>query len=333
MSPYDVTPDDQPLDVAAVTADDRVVEQLRRSLSPDAAVIWDDEDDADDPAFALLRTLQLDVSDDLPLGQVLPREVTPLLPRQRRLGRGATLAAVAAGVLSLGGVAAAATPGHPLAGVRAAVTSAVTSVVDAITPDAPVGPKPAEARKTNRPAAKPATPRGEATAAAVRSASAERQVRQNLAKAADFLAAGKDAAAAEQLDAAERKLHLVTDPSTRAKLAAELAALRSRLAVPHPARSQGAPADKGSSDGKGGGKGPDGRDSGKKGVSSSGKGTGAGQRTAGQSGDGQSGDGQSVRHTPAPAPTHDVRSGKTSTTDVRSPLPKVDGKASTGNRS
>lgn len=58
MSRYDVTPDDDPLDVRAVSDDDVRVELLRHALSPDAAVVWDDEDDELDPAFALLRALR-----------------------------------------------------------------------------------------------------------------------------------------------------------------------------------------------------------------------------------------------------------------------------------
>jgi hypothetical protein len=79
MSQYDVTPDEEPLDMTAVSADDVLVEQLRRSMSPDAAVVWDDDDDIDDPAVALLRGLQRDVAADLPqLPSILPREVTSL---------------------------------------------------------------------------------------------------------------------------------------------------------------------------------------------------------------------------------------------------------------
>jgi uncharacterized membrane protein YgcG len=211
------------------------------------------------------------------------------------------------------------------------VTNAVTSVVDAITPSAPVGPKTQPPQTTDRPSVE-ATPPGQATAAAVRSASAALQVQQNLDKAAAFLAAGKDEAAAEQLNAAQRKLALVLDPSMRAKLGAELSALRARLASPRPARSPGAPADKGSSSSKGG-NGADARDHGKKGgttgTSSSGRGS-SGQRTGGQSGDGHG----SVGHTPAAIPTHNAHSAKTSTNrsansltnSGRGELPSLDGK-------
>src|SRR4051794_36817850 len=159
MSTYDVTSDDEPLDVGAVSEDDLLVEQLRHALSPDAAVVWDDDDDELDPAFALLRALQTDVAANLPVGEtILPSGVTPLLPRRRHLGRTATIAAVTAGVLSIAGVAAAA-PGMPLSGVRHAVSDAVASAVDAITPDTPVGPTVVDPSLS--PSAKP-TPPGDA---------------------------------------------------------------------------------------------------------------------------------------------------------------------------
>lgn len=228
MSPYGVTPDDESLDVVAVGADDQLVETLRRSLSPDAAVIWDDDDEADDPAFALLRALQLDVSDDLPAdAPILPATVTPLAGR-RRLGRGATVAAVSFGVLSIAGVAAASAPGQPLAGVRHSVSAAVAGVVDAITPDAPVGPSvltPAEGAKPSP----SATPPGQLVSAAARSTAAVLQIEANLDRAAVLLQQGRYAAAQAQLDAAARKLTLVSPSSTRDALAARLAALQDRL--------------------------------------------------------------------------------------------------------
>ena len=61
--------DNDPIDLDAadaVVADDALVERLRRALSPEAAVVWgDDDDDADDLSYALLRALQSDVSTDL----------------------------------------------------------------------------------------------------------------------------------------------------------------------------------------------------------------------------------------------------------------------------
>jgi hypothetical protein len=268
MSPYDVTPDDDPLDVAAVSADDVGVEKLRHALSPDGAVVWDDDDDEIDPAFALLRALQVDVAADLPsaIGTILPPGVTELLPRRRHLGRGATIAAVAAGVLSIGGVAAAATPGHPLAGIRSAVSSAVANVIDSITPDSPVGPAVVEATHAGRPSPKP-TPPGEAVSAAARSLSAVTQVTANLDRAAAFLDQGKYQPAENQLDAAARKLDYVLDTAVHARLASRLASLRALLAT-HPAAKPS--------------HGPDGKASAgpKPGKDDNGKGSGAGQPAA-----------------------------------------------------
>jgi hypothetical protein len=227
MTTYD---DDDPLDVGAVSDDDALVEQLRGALSPDAAVVWDDDDDEIDPAFALLRSLQRDVSADLPAAAgILPAGVTELLPRRRRLGRGATVAAVAAGVLSIAGVAAAA-PGQPLAAVRSAVSSAVSDVVHAMTPRSPVGPTAAKPSHSARPTPT-ATSRGDIVEAAVRNAAAVAQVGSNLDRASAFLDAGKYTPAGEQLDAAARKLGFVTDPSAHAVLATRLTSLRARLAA------------------------------------------------------------------------------------------------------
>lgn len=233
MSTLDLTPDDDPLDAAAVGADDALVERLRRSTTPQDAVVWDDDDDLDDPGYALLLALVRDVSADLPAGDdILPTGVTPLLPRRRHLTRGATVGLVAAGVLSIAGAAAAAAPGQPLSGVRSAVASAVTSVVDAITPSEPVGPGGAAGEPNARPTPS-ATPPGVIVSAAARDAAAVTQIRANLDRAATLLRAGHDAAAGQQLDAAARKLALVQDADVRAALAAELADLRAQLAAPH----------------------------------------------------------------------------------------------------
>jgi hypothetical protein len=239
MSTYDVTPDDEPLDVVAVSADDRLVEQLRQALSPDAAVVWDDDDDELDPAAALLRTLQIEVGADLiDGGPILPPGVIELAPGRRRLGRGATIAVVAAGVLSLGGVAAASAPGQPLAGMRSAVSTAVSDVVDAITPSSPEGP--AQAASTHSPTPRP-TPPGDAVSAAARSAAAVQQITANLDRAGVFLDAGKYTPAKEQLDAAERKLAYVLDPAAQAQLSGRLASLRVQLATnPSPRPSHAA---------------------------------------------------------------------------------------------
>ena len=261
MSTFDdITPDDDPLDFEAVNADDAIVERLRHALSPDAAVVWDDNDD-EDPGYALLRLVQLDVSADLPDLAIVPGEVTPLVPRRRHLSRGATIAVVAAGVLSIGGVAAASAPGQPLAGVRHAVSDAVASAVDAITPDAPVGPSVAESSRPASPSPKP-TPPGDAVSDAARSAAAILQLEANLDRAEALLKDGRVTAAQAQLDAAGRKLGYVTDNDARTRLLSRLALLQAQLdAAPTTAPSHGPRDDKGKpagsadtkSDGKGGG--------------------------------------------------------------------------------
>jgi hypothetical protein len=217
--------------MSSVAADEVMVERLRRSLSPDAAVVWDDDDDVDDPAFALLRGLQRDVAADLPqLPSILPREVTSLESRRRGLGRGAAVAAVTAGVLSIAGVAAA-QPGRPLSGVRTAVESAVTHVVDAITPSAPVGPTAVQPHRSPSSAASPkSSPRSEAA----RSAAAAAEVTQALDKAQRFLDRGQTTAAQEQLDRATRALARIADPAVRGPLATRLAALSGRLGTTQP---------------------------------------------------------------------------------------------------
>ena len=225
MNPFGLTPDDDPLDVAAVGADDQLVERLRRSLSPDAAVVWDDDDEDADPAVGLLRALQRDVAADLPEAEpVVPAGITAL-PVRRRLGRGAAVAAVAAGVLSIGGVAAASSSGGPLSGVRHAVSSAMTSVVAAITPDAPVGPKHSS---EHHPVAT-ASPSATSAFAAPSVPMTAQQLDALLTKAAGSLDHGQYAAAREQLDTVARKLPGVTDPALHDALAARLAALRLRL--------------------------------------------------------------------------------------------------------
>jgi hypothetical protein len=270
MTPYDVTPDDEPLDMTLISADDEMVESLRRSvspsLSPEAAVVWDDDEDDSDPAYALLRLLQRDVSEDLPVaGSSLPPEVTPLIPRQRRFGRGTTVAAIAVGVISLGGVAAASVPGAPLAGVRQSIATAVSNVVQAITPSSPVGPAtasptpsaspsetpeaeptedaPAAADRTATQQAQPGQPlrSGHVVSAAARSAAAAKQVKADLDRAERFLDAKDYPAARSSLDAAAHQLPLVLDGSTHDALQKRLSQLRARLsghpASPHPSVS------------------------------------------------------------------------------------------------
>jgi hypothetical protein len=251
-----MTADEQPLDLEAVTADDQLVERLRAALdaptragsvSPQDAVVWDDEDDdvAEDLSYALLRALQRDVSADL--DDAAP--ALPIVPRRRTFGRTATVAAVAAGVLSLTGVAAAATssPGDPMYGVRSAVADAVHNALDAITPSAPVVATEAPAVAT--PTAT-VTPPGVAVSTAARSASAARQIEERIDTAERLLDRGRPTAAGEVLDQAQRRLPLVLDLGQRTGYQQQIEALRARiLATPEPARGpQNRPDDRGKSD-------------------------------------------------------------------------------------
>ncbi|MBK5307264.1 MAG: hypothetical protein JJD92_11305 [Frankiaceae bacterium] len=250
MSLYDGTLDDEPVDVAAVNADNELLEQLRHALSPDAAVIWDDDDDELDPALGLLRSLQRDVSADLPSESVLPPRITELLPRRRHLGRGATVALVTAGVLSIGGVAAASAPGQPLSGVRSAVSSAVSDVVSAITPDAPVGPDLVKPSLSPRPTVTP-TPPGQLVSAAARSASAALQIEANLDRAERLLDDGRYAAAEAQLDAAVHKLPFLLPGADLDRLTSRLIDLQTRFANGPDPKASHKPDDKGAPEGKG----------------------------------------------------------------------------------
>ncbi|MCU1672890.1 MAG: hypothetical protein JWN77_1003 [Frankiales bacterium] len=212
-----------PSELDAIAADDQLVERLRRSLSPDAAVVWDEDDDTDDAGYALLTALQHDVS-----APAAPSAGAVVPLRRRRLNRGATVAALTAGVLSLGGVAAAAaTP--PLAGVRAAVASAVSHVVDAVTPSQPIGPSAASpaASAATTPTVR-ATPPGRSVSDAVRAASADRQVARLLVRARTLLAAGDLSAARAALDAAARELAFV-DAADRQRYRTQIQALRAAL--------------------------------------------------------------------------------------------------------
>ena len=238
------TYDEEPLDLAAVSADDALVERLRRSLSPEAAVVWDDDDDAgEDRSYALLRALQLDITAEAapaaPVLSDLVADVVPLTGRRRALGRSATVAAVTAGVLALGGAAAAATsaPGDPMYGVRSAVASAVQEVVDAITPAAPVGPALSAAATPTA----TITPPGRAVSTTARSISAVRQIEERLYTAQRLLDAGRPKPALEVLDQATRRLPLVTDLAVRSALAGQVADLRAAAAAamtPPPVRPE-----------------------------------------------------------------------------------------------
>lgn len=236
------TPPEEPLDLAAVARDDEVIERLRRSLSPDAAVVWgDDEDDSDDPSYAMLRTLQLDVGTGLPVGGPLPTVAG--VTRRRRLGRGATVAIAAAGVLSLAGAAAASSsPGDPLYPVRSAIASAVHEAVQAVRPDRPAGSRPASPGDSTAPGA------GVGTAA--RTAALVQQAQGSLAQAARLLAAGQYAAALAQLDRAGAVIDRLPAGPERSDLVARATQLRAALTAAQtaePSRSGAHPGGSGAS--------------------------------------------------------------------------------------
>lgn len=236
--------DDEPLDLKAVAADDAALEALRAGA-------------ADDAALGLLRALLLDVERDLPTPVGHGSTVLALASSEesdRRIARGGTVVAVlAAGLLSLGGVAAASTlapAGSPLHALGEAVRSAAGAVVGAVTPPASPGrsgvvPPPATASPSSV-AAAPAkqttvaprtSPPGAPVSAASRSRAAARQVDQLLDAAAGLLEAGRTTAAVARLDLAERKLTEVL-PADRADLPQRLAALREQAtAAAKPTRS------------------------------------------------------------------------------------------------
>ena len=240
--------DPNDLDAAdAVVADDALVERLRHALSPDAAVVWDDDDeDSDDLSYGLLRALQRDVSADLP-APAAAGVVVPLASRRRRLGRSATVAAVAVGVLSAAGVAAAATssPGSPLYGVRSAVSSAVHDALDAVTPSKSAPSAPVAATPTVT-----LSPPGTQVSTAARSANAVIVIDERLALAARLVAAGRGTAAGEVLDQAQRRLPLVSDPAQRSDFQQRIDALRVQVAAllsPHRKPTSGPAVDHGRS--------------------------------------------------------------------------------------
>lgn len=233
--------DDDPLDLSAVALDHAAVEALVAGA-----------DGADDEVLALLRDLLDDVTVDLPdvVDEPLPvgcgSTVLPLANEQtpeRRLVRGGTLVAiVAAGVLSLGGVAAASTvvsEGSPLHGLGEVVRSAAGAVVGAVTPPesapAPRGAAPAEdaapaPQAEPAPAAQHVAP-GAVVSAAAQSQAAARQVTALLDAAERLLDAGRAKAADARLDNAEAKLAAVLPADGAAALRERLVALRERADV------------------------------------------------------------------------------------------------------
>ena len=246
----------------SLQADDETIERLRRAVTTDA-VVWGDDEPEDDPAIATLLAVLRDVValrpvEEAPLAAVLP------LRRRPMLVRGSAVAACALGLLSIGGLAAA-SPGSPLYGVRAAVSSAVSSVVDAVTPSGPAAmrslpalqlrpthpPSPASA-PTRRPPTPalgavpslpprptgmlPTTPTGPiptiptgtlpVAPPPARTVGAARLVAALLDRAQVHLTAGGFIPAGRLLDLAERRLPEVALQDGRAGLASRLATLR-----------------------------------------------------------------------------------------------------------
>ncbi len=232
--------DEQP-DLQAVAADEAALDGLRASAGGD-------------PALALLRELLLDVERDLPARLPLGSTVLTLVGEDapdRRLARGGTVvAALTAGLLSLGGVAAASTlapTGSPLHGFGEAVRSAAGAVVGAVTPPTSsdrsavavagpsASPSPSASALAGRAATAPRPPTpGPTVAALARSEAAARQVDHLLDEATALQEAGRTSAATSRLDRAERRLAEVL-PVHRGDLAQRLADLRARTTTASPA--------------------------------------------------------------------------------------------------
>jgi hypothetical protein len=239
--------DDDPLDLGEVAADAEALEALRAGRRS--------TDVPGDPALAALHALLSDVAGDLPEGDAqapgLGSSVLPLSgdrpPSRRGLRSGTAAALVAAGVLSLGGVAAASTmapAGSPLHDLGQAVRAAAGAVVTAVTP--PESSRSPQAQPTSSPtqSAVP-SPAGAAVSAGSRSAAAARQVATHLDAAQAHLDAGRATQAEQRLDVAERRLPEVLPSDGAQALADRLAALRARLAeLDAPAAPGGKPTDK-----------------------------------------------------------------------------------------
>lgn len=224
-----------PSQPAAVQRDDELIERLRRAVTTDA-VVWGDDEPEDDPAIAALLAVLKDVT-GMPLVEVAPLAVVLPLRRRRGLVRGSAVAACALGLLSVAGVAAA-SPGSPLYAVRTAVSSAVRSVVDVVSPSGPAAaasrslpslqfrPSPT-ATATHLPVLPTvSTPAPIAASPAVRTVEAARRVAALLDRAQVHLSAGRYVPAGQLLDLAERRLPEVSVQDGRTGLAARLAALR-----------------------------------------------------------------------------------------------------------
>lgn len=237
--------DDDPIDLVQVGADDAALEGVRAGRVADELVLL------------LLRDLLEDVGqEEVPVpvgcGSTVLALAGDRTPERRTARNGALVAALAAGLLSVSGVAAASTlapTGTPLHGLGEAVRSAVSLAVGAVTPPDPVTPAPEPAPLA--PAAPPAPARtGTATApagadvsAAARSAAAARQVTALLDAADALLREGRTDVASVRLDTAERRLADVL-PADAGPLAERLAGLRDQVqaaSAPAPARKPAAP--------------------------------------------------------------------------------------------
>lgn len=221
--------DDDPLDLEAIAADAAALDLLAVSGDPGPDV-------PADLGLVLLHELRADIVAE-------PVELEPIcVPSSsgssvvvlatgssngRRTARSsAAVALVAAGVLSLGGVAAASTAapaGSPLHGLGEAVRSVASTFADAVTP-----PRTAPVRPVTTP-----SPNGEARGAtaadASRSAAAARQVSALLDAAQQLLGVGHARQAGERLDTAERRLPEVLPVHGAAALAGRLEQLRVRV--------------------------------------------------------------------------------------------------------
>lgn len=228
-----MTDDDDRVDLGEVAADDAALDRVRAG-----ARLGDDE------ALLLLRGLVDDVDADvLPpvpvgCGSTVLRIAGESSVERRRARNGALVAAIAAGVLSLSGVAAASTvvpADSPLAGLGQIVRSAAGAVVGAVTPPDSIParpvvtlPSPAASAARAAVAARPSAAPGAEVSAAARSRAAVRQVTALLDAAQQLLADDRPAVAAARLDTAERRLADVL-PAEAEPLAARLAQLRSEV--------------------------------------------------------------------------------------------------------
>ncbi|MCW2726688.1 MAG: hypothetical protein JWN35_3609 [Frankiales bacterium] len=275
MNAPDMMPGAEPADVAALVRDDALVESLRGALVPGGSSA--PFEDAADPAYALLLALQLDVVADLPVSDGALPEVPATVGRRRSFGRGATVAVVTAGLLSVAGAAAAATssPGDPLYGVRVVVGDVVTAVGDVVAAIAPAHPaKPSRAASpTDRPSSSapspalspqqstgvpsrlgatgagstrpmPAAPVAHSTPAGnADSARAAGLVEVRLGRATKLMDARRYDAARAELAQAKHDLTAVTEPGPHASLQDRLTRLERRLAAESAPAAQPVPAE------------------------------------------------------------------------------------------